>query len=507
MRTTCTALLLACLLAMPAIVLADETPADTKALAKPSQAWQEMNAEVRKAPRPQQRDKMKALAGAYAEAFSKQGGMALGNEALSLGFIQRAAEQWDAAAGSFRSVWANAENPAGLRDQGAMHESRLLGSSDARGAIGGEACLKTLESLEQYAGDIQDESRMSMRSQIESNLASALESMDKKDAAHDMRIAIVKRDPLMASRLYRSLVHGLLGSTHSLDGYAKAQAASKGMLELLAAQQAKAIEILEAKEKEALANLAEKSPDSLDENGTMKPKSPREMSVLERVAFNAGRQLGSAKSYLTRIQDAGKPFAMLGQPAPEWTLEHAFGDVKSIADLKGKVVVLDFWATWCPWCIRSFPAIRDLLKDYADKGLVVVGVTASSSSVYDARYDLDDDLKDKAPAGRVMPAARMARGAQQPDGKTIFSAEEYPAKEKEVIKTFIGNHQMTWPVVMIDKAEPAPKYALGGWPHAVILDRQGRVRYFKSGALLRDRVDAVKKFRAMLEDLLAEKAK
>lgn len=507
MRTTCTALMLACLLALPAIVLADETPADPKPLTKPSQAWQEINAEARKAPRAQWSAKAKELAGAYLEQFATTGGMALGSEALSLGYIQRAAEQWKAAAGSFRSVWGNAENAAGLRDQGAMHEARLLAGKDAREAVGAEACAKTLESITAYAADIRDESRSSMRTSIETNLASALESMEKKDAAHAMRVAIVTRDPLAVSRLYRSLVHGMLGKSHKLADYDKVRAESKGMLELLAAQQAKAIEILEAKNTAALDAVKQASPDSLDENGAMKPKNPRQMSRVERVAYNAGRQLGGAKSTMKRIVDAGKPFAMLGKPAPEWTLEHAYSeDVKSIADLKGKVVVLDFWATWCPWCIRSFPAIRDLLKDYADKGLVVVGVTASAGSVYEARYDLDDDLKDKAtPGQRPRPAARMARGSQQPDGETVFSAEDFPAKEKEVIKTFIANHQMNWPVVMIDKAEPGPKYALGGWPHAVILDREGRIRHFKSGALLRDRTEQVKTFRAMLEDLLAEK--
>ena len=508
MRTTFTAFALALLLAVPAIVIADETPTTADTLEKPSTAWQQINADARKSPRPQQRAKLKSLSEAYLEAFSTKGGMALGNEAMSLGFIQRAAEQWDAAARSFRSVWANPELSDGMRDQGAMHESRLLTNKDLRDKLGAETCAKTMESLKAYAGDMSDEKRMGMRGTIESNLASALDAMDKKDAAREMRVAIVKRDPLMAARMMRPLVSGLLGSTHSMDGYAKLQGEVGPMLELLKAQQAKAVEIWTDRHKSAMQKIADESPASLDENGNLKRKPMNQMSALERAAYNADRQKRSAESYMKRMDSADKPFGMLGKPAPEWTLEHAYGDVKSLADLKGKVVVLDFWATWCPWCIRSFPAIRDLMKDYADKGLVVVGVTASASSVYDARYDLDDDLKDKAqPGQRPRPVARLARGTQKPDGVTVFGPDDFAAKEKEVIKTFIANHQMNWPVVMIDKTEPTPKYALGGWPHAVILDREGRVRYFKSGALLKDRVEAVKKFRAMLEDLLAEKAK
>jgi len=512
MRMTFTLLLTLALLVVPGLGFADETPAKddlSKAdLAKPSVAWRDINMGSRKIAYAKRREHVKAEAAAYLAAFSAKGSMALGSEALSFAFIQRGAQQWESAAVTFRSIWANAENPETLRDQAAMHEAGLLAGKELREILGGETCLKSLESLTSYSAGLGTDTRLAMRSSIENNLARVLDAIERKQDAHDLRVAVVTRDPTMVSRMYRSLVSGLLGSTHALDGYEKVRADVKPLLELLAAQQAKAVELAEAKHKQALANLGENSPASVDENGKLKPKPRNQMSMLEKVAYSTGRQLGSAKSYVTRIEKAGKPFQMLGEPAPAWTLEHAFGDLQAVADLKGKVVVLDFWATWCPWCIKSFPAIRDLLRDYEAKGLVVVGVTASSGSVYAARYDLDDDLKDKGvPGKRATPAARRVRGSQEPDGKTLFSAEDYPAKEREVIHTFIENHKMTWPVVMIDKTEPGPKYALGGWPHAVVLDRQGRVRYFKSGALLRDKVDAVKKFRALLEDLLAEKAK
>ena len=59
---------------------------------------------------------------------------------------------------------------------------------------------------------------------------------------------------------------------------------------------------------------------------------------------------------------------------------------------------------------------------------------------------------------------------------------------------------------MIDDEEPGPKYALTGWPHAVVLDRQGRVRYLKYGPLLRDKPKTLAAFKRVLEDLLAEPA-
>ena len=180
----------------------------------------------------------------------------------------------------------------------------------------------------------------------------------------------------------------------------------------------------------------------------------------------------------------------------------AFGDVKGLAALKGKVVVLDFWATWCPYCIMSFPAIRDLLRDYED--VVVVGVTATHSFAYEQRYALDEDLRKKGKDGeRASPSARRTPPGRPASGKNVFSEEEYPAKEQEVIAWFIANHEMTWPVVMIDKSEPREKYALSGWPHAVVLDCEGRVRHFKPGALMRSDTNGVKAFRAVIDAQMA----
>jgi thiol-disulfide isomerase/thioredoxin len=159
--------------------------------------------------------------------------------------------------------------------------------------------------------------------------------------------------------------------------------------------------------------------------------------------------------------------------------------------------MLDFWATWCGWCIKSFPALRDLVRDYADSDLALVGVTAHAGYVVPHRYDLDDDLKDRA--GSPPTPLRLARGASEEQKAA------HQEKSLEVIGQFIRNHELTWDIVLIDEDEPSAKYALTGWPHAVVLDRQGRIRYFKSGALLRDRPEQVAKFRKILDALLAEK--
>ncbi len=68
--------------------------------------------------------------------------------------------------------------------------------------------------------------------------------------------------------------------------------------------------------------------------------------------------------------DANAPAAILN-----FTLKDMNGKPVSLADYKGKVILLNFWATWCPPCKLEIPAFVELEKQYRDKGLVILGVS------------------------------------------------------------------------------------------------------------------------------------
>ena len=61
--------------------------------------------------------------------------------------------------------------------------------------------------------------------------------------------------------------------------------------------------------------------------------------------------------------------------APNFTLQDLSGKAVSLSDYKGKVVLIDFFATWCPPCRASVPMIERLHRTYTDKGLVVLAIS------------------------------------------------------------------------------------------------------------------------------------
>lgn len=79
-----------------------------------------------------------------------------------------------------------------------------------------------------------------------------------------------------------------------------------------------------------------------------------------------------------------------GDGAPDFTLPTIYGDSLSLSDYKGKAIILDFWATWCPPCVQEIPDFIELYNKYKDKGLVIIGVSLDRGSVSDVKSFCED---------------------------------------------------------------------------------------------------------------------
>lgn len=157
---------------------------------------------------------------------------------------------------------------------------------------------------------------------------------------------------------------------------------------------------------------------------------------------------------ITELNGAFAKGQLVGHKAPALTLEWAStGEgLKSLDDLKGKVVVLDFWATWCGPCVASFPRVRELKARYEGYPVEILGVTSIQGSHY--KRSLDKAVK---------PERIDTKGD--------------PAKEMALMKDFMKDMDMTWDVAFSKENVFNPEYGIHGIPHVVILDPNGVVRH------------------------------
>lgn len=99
--------------------------------------------------------------------------------------------------------------------------------------------------------------------------------------------------------------------------------------------------------------------------------------------------------FVTSARSADQDTTSLeGKAAPDFSLTTLDGKGVKLSDLKGKVVVLDFWATWCPPCRKSLPHLQKVSADkaLADKGLVVWAVNAREAKEKVQKYMDDNKL-------------------------------------------------------------------------------------------------------------------
>jgi thiol-disulfide isomerase/thioredoxin len=118
----------------------------------------------------------------------------------------------------------------------------------------------------------------------------------------------------------------------------------------------------------------------------------------------------------------------VAETAPELSCAGWVGPVRNIESLRGNVVLLDFWATWCGPCVKELPAVQRLHEVYADKGLVVIGLHHNSVS-------------------------------------------------EEEVRQFTAEHRLTYPIGLDDEAgATCARYNVQAFPTKVLIARDGRLR-------------------------------
>lgn len=88
--------------------------------------------------------------------------------------------------------------------------------------------------------------------------------------------------------------------------------------------------------------------------------------------------------------------------APDFTLLQLNGESFTLSSLKGKVIILDFWATWCPPCIKGIPDFIDLQEEYKEQGLEIVGVLLDQGK----KASLESKVKEMGINYVVVPGGR-----------------------------------------------------------------------------------------------------
>lgn len=187
-------------------------------------------------------------------------------------------------------------------------------------------------------------------------------------------------------------------------------------------------------------------------------------STDKAVEQSLSKALRGLKNTETQIEKSRQIVAMEGTVAPPLAVDAWVKGKIAEADLKGKVVLLDFWAVWCGPCVAGFPDLQAWQKEYAGQGLEIVGITRYFKLGYDAEKDAL---------------------VQSPNG---FS----PAEERASLVKFAEVHKLTHHLAVADGEDLFDAYNVQALPHMVLVGRDGKIvkTFVGGGKAVSDKISA-----------------
>ncbi|HYE92308.1 MAG TPA: TlpA disulfide reductase family protein [Terriglobales bacterium] len=150
--------------------------------------------------------------------------------------------------------------------------------------------------------------------------------------------------------------------------------------------------------------------------------------------------------------------AEVGARAPDFTLVDMNGGEASLSEYRGQVVLLNFWATWCPPCVHEMPSMERLYQDMRARGFVVLGVSV----------DVD-------------PGAPDAQGRWQ-----------------GIVREYVDRLGVTFPILLDPEGTVEDAYNVSGLPTTYVIGRDGRIEGRVVGAREWDSAE----YRGRIEELL-----
>lgn len=179
-------------------------------------------------------------------------------------------------------------------------------------------------------------------------------------------------------------------------------------------------------------------------------------------ATGTGEQKRAAMAGYLQVRDRATQVALIGQTAPELSVRTWIsGDPVTLESLRGRVALLEFWATWCKPCQEMFPKLKQLYAQAAPRGLEIVAIT------------------------RHYLAYRGTEQAMQ--------------EELQLMSGMVTGHGVSFPVGVAEDERLQAIYGANGLPTAILIDRQGVVRYAGPGG-------EDKGFDQILQECLSEPA-